>query len=84
MTNQSVPQTSKSVQTEFNFNAVKLEPELQLKAATLNPDDRRALARIYFRWARQLWVSARVLELHAVPWKRRRLPHVSEQILRSN
>lgn len=46
---------------------VVLEPELELIAATLSPTQRRELARVYRRWARQLFVSARVLEKYQQP-----------------
>jgi hypothetical protein len=57
----SVPQTNHT-QTEFDFDAVKLEPELQMEAATFTPHQRRVLACVYERWAHQLRVSAKVLE----------------------
>lgn len=41
---------------------VRLEPALEEHAALLNPSQRRALARVYQRWARQLRVSAKILE----------------------
>lgn len=41
---------------------VYLEPELEELAGTMTPAERRALAKIYFRRARQLFASARVLE----------------------
>lgn len=67
----SVPQTTHT-QAEFDFNAVKLEPELQMEAATFTPHQRRVLACVYERWAHQLRVSAKVLEK-----RRQSLPRAS-------
>ena len=64
-------------QFEFNFNVVKLEPELQIEAATFTPCQRLALAVKFERWAHELRVSARVLEKQRVPWRRRSLPRIS-------
>lgn len=84
MQNQPVPQTNKHTQTEFNFKAVKLEPELQLLAATLEPLERIELAVIYRRYAHQLEISARVLERQRGPWRRRRVPKLESSQLRWN
>ena len=50
---------------------VRLEPELEIQAATLTSDQRRRLARLYYRWAKQLYVSADLLDLHAGLWPER-------------
>lgn len=71
-----VPQTDKR-QTEFNFDAVRLEPELQMRCATFTPRQRRDMAKVFMRYARQLFVSARVLEAQSIPWRRRSLPRLS-------
>jgi len=44
-----------------------LEPELQLKAALWTPNKRRAVARKLERWARQLRISAIILEKNHPP-----------------
>jgi hypothetical protein len=41
---------------------VVLEPALQEQAELLTAPQRRALAKIYRRWARQLEVSAKIME----------------------
>lgn len=41
---------------------IRLEPELEIQVVTFTPSQRRALARIYLRWARQLFVSAKILD----------------------
>jgi len=46
---------------------VRLEPDLELQALTLSAAQRRALAAVYERWARQLRVSAAILERDAAP-----------------
>lgn len=78
-----VPQTNTD-QTEFNFDAVRLEPELQRQAAQLDPRQRIELAIVYRRYAHQLEVSARVLERQRVPWRRRRVPRLESSRLRWN
>ncbi len=78
-----VPQTDTN-QTEFNFNAVRLEPELQIQAATLDPRQRVELAIVYRRYAHQLEISARVLERQRVPWRRRQVPKLESSRLRWN
>lgn len=49
---------------EFHVQVV-CESNLERYARDLNPDGRRALARIYYRWADQLAVSADMMELTA-------------------
>jgi len=83
MTNKSVPQT-KPTQQEFDFNRVRLEPDLQMQVATYTPAQRRATAKVFIRWAHQLEISARVLESQRVPWKRRSLPRISCQARQAN
>jgi hypothetical protein len=83
MNQKSVPQTAPEpghmYQQEFNFNLVKLEPELQAIAGAMKPGERRALAKVYLRWSHELEVSANVIEHHALskPWRRRRVPRIA-------
>jgi hypothetical protein len=51
---------------------VMLEPELQQEVGTMRPEARRVMARKLYRWAKQLWISADILEAHenACPVKR--------------
>lgn len=63
---------------------IQLEPELELQAATLDAHQRRALARLYRRWARQLEVSAKMLELHAKPSPKRPLHPLPRRRLQWN
>lgn len=86
-----VPQTDKQkapngqhIQQEFNFDAIRLEPDLQIEVCTMPPEERRALAVRFIRWAHQLEVSANVLERQSVPWKRRSLPRISPCAIRLN
>jgi hypothetical protein len=41
---------------------VRLEPRLEAIAGSLPAGERRKLAKVYYRWAKQLWLSAEVLE----------------------
>ena len=49
---------------------VVLEPDLQEQAELLTATQRRSLAKIYRRWARQLEVSAKIMETDEKPPKR--------------
>jgi hypothetical protein len=52
----------------FEMNVrVKLEPDLEKHASTLKPHERRVLARKFYRWAKQLWISAQIIERDAEP-----------------
>ena len=46
---------------------VRLEPELEEDAALLTPPERRAMARKLERWARQLRLSATIMEIDDRP-----------------
>ena len=48
--------------TPANRPRVTLEPALEEQVALMGPGQRLALARVYARWARQLRVSAKILE----------------------
>jgi hypothetical protein len=41
---------------------VRLEPRLEAIAGQLPASERRNLAKVFYRWSKQLWVSAKVLE----------------------
>lgn len=41
---------------------VRLEPDLESEVATLRPHERRRMARKLYRWAKQLWLSADIIE----------------------
>jgi hypothetical protein len=41
---------------------VVLEPELQREVGNMNPKARRDLAKKLYRWSKQLWLSADILE----------------------
>jgi hypothetical protein len=47
-----------------------LEPELEVQAVSLTASQCRALSRVYRRWSRQLYVKAKMLELHQSPSSR--------------
>ncbi|HYE30969.1 MAG TPA: hypothetical protein VEH27_06065 [Methylomirabilota bacterium] len=40
---------------------VRLEPELEMMTVTYSSEQCRALARLYYRWAKQLYVKASIL-----------------------
>lgn len=46
-------------------NPVTLEPVLEIQVATASVEQRLELARIYFRWAKQLYRSAGILRARA-------------------
>lgn len=46
----------------MNHKRVVLEPELEAQVVGMDLINRRLLAKIYFRWAIQLFVSCRILE----------------------
>lgn len=52
---------------------VRLEPELEEEVWHLPPHRRRALARRFYRWAKQLWVSADIIEADQSPRPKRGL-----------
>jgi protein subunit release factor B len=53
---------------------IVLEPALEEFACEWSPAKRRAVARMYARWARQLRVTAKAMETQAgAPLKRKRL-----------
>jgi hypothetical protein len=58
---------------------VKLELELEELAGQLNAHERVMLARKYVRWARQLFVSAQILRLDALPKPPPALPRCSRR-----
>lgn len=49
---------------------IRLEPALEERTALMNAAQCRALARVYARWARQLRVKAKILELDRQPVRR--------------
>ncbi len=51
---------------------VRLEPRLEEIAGDLPPEERRRMASLYYRWAKQLWLSADVLEPRPRPGPPRR------------
>ena len=53
---------------------VTLEPELVAQVIGMDSINRRLLAKIYFRWAIQLFVSSRILEQDELRKKILRLP----------
>ena len=53
---------------------VVLEPELEAQVVNVDSHGRRMLAKVYFRWAIQLFVSSRILEQDELQQKILRLP----------
>lgn len=53
---------------------VVLEPDLEAQVFNVDARGRRLLAKIYFRWAIQLFVSSRILERDELQQKIVRLP----------
>lgn len=41
---------------------VRVEPALEGMVSGMAPVERRALARKFYRWSKQLWVSAEIIE----------------------
>lgn len=66
------------------FVRVRLEPSLEIQVITLSPVQRRALARVYERWARQLRVSAKILERDQLPRPKPQLRPLVPRRLRLN
>lgn len=63
---------------EKGYCPVTLEPGLEEEACLLNASQRRAMAKMFRRWARQLEVSAVILDrVYAPPPKQLSLPFVS-------
>lgn len=56
---------------------VILEPDLELVAGALDAPARRRLARQFYRWAKQLWTSAAILDQDAAPSQRPSLPKIA-------
>ena len=50
------------MKTKNNLSRVQLEPELELEAALWTPERRRVVADKLERWARQLRISAAIME----------------------
>ena len=50
---------------------VSLEPKLEAQVALMTPAQRREMARLFFRWSKQLYVSAAILEADAQPLPQR-------------
>lgn len=68
---------SEHIESSVMPRRIVLEPLLEEQALLLNPRQRRALARVYERWAHQLLISAAILEADERRPKRhplRRLP----------
>lgn len=61
------PTPTPTISPKMKNPRVILEPELQIQVVTLTPRQRRLLGHLYLRWARQLFVSARILERDAQP-----------------
>lgn len=51
----------------MNAKRVKLEPILEERACLWAPAKRRLMASLYERWARQLRISAAILERDCMP-----------------
>jgi len=52
---------------------IQLEPELEIQTVTLDAAQCRSLARVYFRWAKQLYLKADALDVRAGLWPARRV-----------
>ena len=63
---------------------VTLEPDLEEEAALWTPKQRRAAAKLYRRYARQLEVSARIMEKFSEPRPKPFLRFVCAQVLARN
>lgn len=64
---------------------VRMEPDLEESAGHLLPHQRRALARKFYRWSKQLWLSAEIIEKDEGPKPPpKRLPFVPRNKVRKN
>lgn len=54
-------------------NLVVLEPQLEMQVQAMGPMERLELGRLYYRWAKQLYVSLGVLAPQHLPSAPRRL-----------
>jgi hypothetical protein len=70
--------------TEGHKIRVVLEPDLQEQAELLTASQRRALAKIYRRWARQLEVSAKIMDADEQAPKRDPLKPLPKRRLKLN
>jgi len=55
---------------------VRLEPALEAFAGPLDAHERVMMAKRFFRWAIQLYVSARILRADSSPPPKPELPHL--------
>ena len=62
-----------------NMIRVCLEPDLEREVWHLNSYQRRALARRFYRWSKQLWVSATILDRDAEPKPPRSLRPIGQR-----
>lgn len=63
---------------------VYLEPELEAEVGSMRPDHRRRLARKLYRWAKQLFISADIMELDEAPKPKPKLRRLCRSQLRRN
>lgn len=59
---------------------ITLEPELELQVVGASPTERHAMARLYFRWSKQLFLSAELLRVPSgLPTEHRHAPGLRPQ-----
>lgn len=63
---------------------IQLEPDLEELAGHLNAHERVMLAKKFFRWSKQLYVSVRILRRNSGPKPRATLKRLPERLLRLN
>lgn len=65
-------------------SSIILEPDLEEVAGHLNAHERVMLAKKFFRWSKQLYVSVRILRRNAGPKPRPTLKRLPQRLLGLN
>ena len=65
-------------------SSIILEPDLEELAGHLTPHERVMLAKKFFRWSRQLYVSVKILRRNSGPRPKPTLRPLPQKLLRLN
>ena len=65
-------------------SSIMLEPDLEELAGHLTPHERMMLAKKFFRWSRQLYVSVKILRRNSGPRPKPSLRRLPQRLLRLN
>lgn len=66
------------------IHRVRLEPELEEECGSMRPIQRRKMARKLYRWAKQLWISAAIIEADEQPKPKAQLKRLARAQLARN